>query len=658
MSEAAAQYKKKDGKITVSADGRTVSWKANSGDLAVDVEIAAITNLQQTPATSAKASIKIVVQQPDQTDNHTFTFTSATARDDQQSITAVLRKCIEDAKAKAAAPIAIPAAATPTPVSDNGGASAAMTMAQTLVGTPKEPKEEDSYDNAKLLGDIALQRSLLNSNPALRHRFDQALRDKPDTISIIQFSNQFWATRVHLLRSHAVENTQGAGTYNVLSVVKPYLDKEGKVKLDVSKEQIVLIFAQHPLVKKVYNENVPPLSEGEFWSRFFHSRLLKKLRGERIKENVDPIDPKLDKYLNFNESANDAPQLLVPSVPRFLDVEGNEQNHSQRLGNQPDLSMRPATNEKVPILRVLNRMSEKMMAEVPPSDGADRHGPAGMDEETYNQLELRDLQRAADDNRIVLKLQDQSRFFSAGQGVHTSSSAATYAKRTPAQALSMVQQECQSIGAGQAQNGGLDLHSLAKVEDESSSDEESGVPKKPKVGSRSSRAGATSQIIKAIHQRQRHGDDYLSSQAAMSSEQARQLGISESVLDNLAMAHNTTVEFLHYFWAVYYSGDAERANEVAKLIETLDKSLDRIKAVADTAEADRAAQIQRIQRDNDEYTQRTGRKRKFNPNSIKGGARAVHGLVEPLVRAINAARQQYQTVLQEQLAQSQRLNAS
>lgn len=613
-------------------------------------------DLQQTPATSAKASIKIVVQQPDKTENHTFTFTSPAARDDQQSITGVLRKCIEDSKAKATAPIATPATETPTPVPDNnGGASAAMTMAHTLVGPPKD---DDSYDNAKLLGDIMLQRSLLNSNPSLRHRFDQALRDKPDTISIIQFSNQFWATRVHLLRSHAVENTQGTGTYNVLSVVKPYLDKDGKQKLDMSKEQIVLVFAQHPLVKKVYNENVPPMTESDFWSRFFHSRLVKKLRGERIKENIDPVDPKLDKYLNFNESANDAPQLLVPTVPRFIDVEGNEQNHSQRLGNRPDLSMRPGTNEKVPILRVLNRMSEKMMAEVPPSDGADRHGPAGMDEETYNQLQLRDLQRAADDNRIVLKLQDQSRFFSAGQGVHTSSSAATYARRTPAQALSIVQQESRSISTSQNQNGGINLRLLAGVEDESSSDEETDTKNISKVGSRSSRSGATSQIVKAIRQCQRYGDDYLSPQGTLSGEQARQLGIPEQVLENLVMTHNTTVEFLHYFWAVYYSGDPERANEVAKLIETLDKSLDRIKAVADTAEAERAAQIQRRQQDNELYTQRTGRKRKFDPNSIKGGSKAVNGLVEPLVRAINAARQQYQTALQDQLAQSQKQSAT
>lgn len=616
-------------------------------------------DLQQTPATSAKASTKIVVQRPDQTENHTFTFTSATAREDQQSITALLRKCIEESKVKEAnAPFAsaAPAAATPAPApaQNNGGASASMTIAQTLVNAPKD---DDQYNDAKLLGDIALQRSLLNSNPALRQRFDQALRDKPESISIIQFSNQFWATRVHLLRSHTVENTQATGTYNVLSVVKPFMDKDGKEKLNMSKEQIVLIFSQYPLIRKVYNENVPPLTEPDFWSRFFHSRLIRKLKGEKITD-IDPVDPKLDKYLNFSESANDGPHFLVDSVPRFLDVEGNEQNHSQRLGNRPDEKMRPSTNEKEPILRVLNRMSEKLMAQVPPSDGASRHGPAGMDEETYNQLRLRDLQRASDDNRVVLKLQDQDIFFSAGQGLQTSSSAAAYTKRTPAQVLSNMQKELRSLSGGQAQDGGIDLHVVAGVDDESSSDEEPDTKQKPKVGNRSSRAGATSQILKAIRQRQRHGDDYLASQAAVSSEQARQLSIPEHVLDNLAVTHNTTVEFLHYFWAVYYSGDAERANEVAKLVETLDKSLDRIKAIADTTEAERMSRVQRRVQENDEYTARTGRKRKFDANSIKGGSSAVYGLVEPLIRAINTARQQYQTALHEQLAQAQNAGAS
>ena len=607
-------------------------------------------DLQQTPATSAKASIKIVVQQPDQTENHTFTFTSATAREDQQAITGLLRKCIEDSKARSAAVpvVATPAAATPTSAPDNGGASAAMTMAQTLVSSSKE--KDDPYNDAKLMADIPLQRSLLNSNVALRDRFDQSLRDKPESITLAQFSNQFWATRVHLLRSHAVEKSQGAGTYNVLSVVKPVLE-QGVQTLNMSKEQIQLIFAQHPLVKKVYNENVPPLTERDFWSRFFHSRLVKKLRGERINEKVDPTDPKLDKYLNFNDAADATPQLLVPSVPLFLDVEGNEQNHSQKQGNRLDENMRPASHDKVPILRTLNRMSEKMMAEVPPSDVSERHGPAGMDEETFKQVQLRDLQRAADDNRIVLKVSDQSQFFSAAQGVHTSTSASTYAQRTPAQVLALMQQQFQSIGASQAQKGGINLQSAIGGGEDSSSDEESDI-KKTKVGSRSSRRGATSQIINAIRQRHKLGDEFVSLSEEHSKEEAMKLGLSEPIYKNMKMAHDTTVEFLHYFWAVFYSGDAERANEAAKLIETLDKSLDRLRVVAEAAEAERTAQIQAKLKENEYYHQRTGKKRKFSPDNVKGGAKAVNGFVGPLKRAIDKARHEYQTALQEQLQQA------
>lgn len=42
MSEAAAQYKKQDGKLTVSADGRSVSWKANNGNSTVEIIVAEI----------------------------------------------------------------------------------------------------------------------------------------------------------------------------------------------------------------------------------------------------------------------------------------------------------------------------------------------------------------------------------------------------------------------------------------------------------------------------------------------------------------------------------------------------------------------------------------------------------------------------------------
>lgn len=600
-------------------------------------------DLQQTPATSAKASIKIVVQEgAPQAGNHTLTFTSAAAREDQQTITGLLRKWIEAAKSQN---VSTPAPAAVKAGGGAGGASASMAMAHAV--TAAADSNEEAYEDAQLLANLELQMSLLSANPALRQRFDRALNDKPESVSLGAFSNQFWSTRVHMLRSHATERSQATGTYNVLSVIKSKT-VNGALTLNLTKEQIELLFRQHPVVQKAYNENVPQLSESDFWERFFHSRLMKKLKGERILER-DPVDPKLDKYLAYDERADSGHDLLASSIPNFINIEANEYNHSQKQGNRPDFTMNPANYEKAPILRVLNRMSEKMMKDVPPSD-ASRHAPAGLDEETYKELQLRDLQLADDDNRVVLRVQDQSRFFSAGQSVHTSSNAAAYTKRTPAQVLTTLQEDLGQFGVKRNKAIEVDLHSTIAVDDDSDSDDDDVSQKKTRIGSKQSRSAATSQIISAVKKRHLHDDDDLFSKATPIGELAKRVDVSEHILDSLTMTHNTTVEFLHYFWTVFHSGDADRANEVAKLIETLDKSLDRIRAVADMAEAERASALEKARRDNEILNQRTTRKKKFDPESIKGGAKAINQIAEPLFRAINAARSQYQKALQEQLS--------
>ncbi|KAF1352707.1 hypothetical protein EJ07DRAFT_136668 [Lizonia empirigonia] len=623
MSNAAAQYKKKDGTLSVSADGKTVSWEAVGGVL--------------PPLAIAIADIGIIESSP-QAGNHTFTFTSAAARDDQQMVRGLLQKGIEAAKAQEAS-VVTPAA---TLAGDGGGASGAITMAQTVAASAQQ--DEDLYADAKLLVDLELQMSLLNSSPALRQRFDRALQEKPSSVTMGQFSNQFWSTRLNLLRSHAAEKTQTTGSYHVLSMIKSK-NVNGALMLNLTKEQIEVVFRQHPIVKTAYNETVPPLSEGEFWERFFHSRLFKKLKGERIPDDY-VTDTRLDKYLKYDENADNAQQMLIGSIPMFINVEGNEQNHSQQKGNRQDWTMVPSSNEKAPILRVLNRMSEKLMKDVPLVDN--RHAPAGQDEDTYKELQLRDLQRASDDNRVALRVQDQSRFFSAGQSLQSSTSAAAYTKRSPTEVLSTLRQDFAGINTN-SRTLGTNLHSKIAINDDSDSEDESGAPKRPKVGSRSSRTGATLQIIAAIRKRHLHEDEFPSAKGVLNSEQAEKLGISDSILDNLTMTHNTTVEFLHYFWDVYHSGDPERANEAAKLIETLDRSLDRISAVANAAEAERTARIEKAQRENEMYTQRTGRKRRFDPGAVKGGANAVAQVVQPLKRAIDVARSQYQAALSEQM---------
>ncbi|KAH7135957.1 RNA polymerase II transcription factor-like protein [Dendryphion nanum] len=643
MSRVAAQYKKQNGTLVLSADsGGTVSWTSSSADNphpSLTIAVPDITNLQQTPASAAKASIKIIAKE-----SYTFTFNSATARDDQQASTDTLRKWIEAAKASQnTAPLA-PEAATPS--RNNAGEQAATTapaqpgMANLNTAIP----EEDTFDDAALLRDSKLQQSLLNSNPALMERFSQAVRQKPDNITVSTFMHQFWMDRVHLLRSHKVETTQGAGKYNVLAMLKP-VEVNGEKKINMSKEQIHIVFAQHPLVRKAYNDNVPPKSEDEFWGKFFSSRLLKKLRGEKINPDVDNLVPFLDKYLDMDEAASASADLLIPL---FLSVEGNEQNHSQKLGNRPDLTMRPNSYDKVPILRVLNRMSEKMMKDVPPSDVVDRHGPAGMDEETYKELQLKDLQRVADDNRVMLKVKDQSQLFAVSQGLQNSTSASTYSKRTPAEAMATVRQDLASMTPGTA----LNLESVIGITDDSSSDEESAPRKKARVGSGSSRNAATLQIIGAIKKRHRYKDDSSSFQDTASSEHAVKMGLSRSTFETLEITHNTTVEFLHYFWGVYFSGDSDRANEVAKLIETLEKSLDRIKIVADTADNERSARIEQLRKENELHAQRTGRKKKWDPNNVPGGAKVVNEISRPLVRAIQSAAGQYRRALQEQIGQA------
>ncbi|TIA52925.1 hypothetical protein D6C83_04430, partial [Aureobasidium pullulans] len=408
MSSATTIYKKRNGTLSVGADRASLYWTPSeppASSPSLTIAIKDITNLQQTPAGNPKVALKVVVQPAGATapENQVFSFSSSTARAEQEAITDILRNAI--AAIKSAEPIKPAPTPTPAPVQDGSGPSAAMSMAQAVSSTTTK-QNESWYDDAHLITDIELQRSLLEANPALRQRFNESLRDRPETITITQFSTQFWSTRLHLLRAHAIEKAQNQGDYNVLPEIKftrVAAEKEGEadsLTLSLAGAQIKLIFKQYPIVRQAYNENVPPTDSNTFWTRFFMSRLLKRLKGEKITD-ADPPDPMFDRYLGFQEKG----PTNIGHVPHFIDLEGNEQNHSQRKGNRPDETMRP---EKVPILRILNNLSEKMMAQVAPTDG-EAHAPIGMTEDAFNELRLRDLQTEAGDNRVILNIKDQQR---------------------------------------------------------------------------------------------------------------------------------------------------------------------------------------------------------------------------------------------------------
>ncbi|KAL2040853.1 hypothetical protein N7G274_006311 [Stereocaulon virgatum] len=633
-----AAYKKKDGTLAISKDNQSVFWTPVApprSKPALTLAVSTITNLQQTPASSAKVMLKIFATAPgiSTPETHVFSFTSATtARAEADAIKDALSRAIQTAKTGSTLPTT-PGAA--------GASSASMAVASTISSVPGAGSDTDGwYDDARLRQDVELQRSLLKANEPLSRTFVESLRTKPDSITSSQLTSQFWSTRIHLLRAHAIEKNQTKGAYNVLSSIKP-VTVDNAIKLSISKEQIQLIFNQHPLVKRVYDENVPKLSEEAFWSRFFQSRLFKKLKGERISEN-DSTDNVLDKYLQYDDDAERAKRLLASHVPHIIDVEGNEENHSQRKGNQPDLTMRPTSIDRVPIIRTLNALSEKILSHVAPND-VDPSLPIGVDEETFNELALRDLQGDAEENRVILNIKDQSRFFSSDKEGSVSADALLYAKQDPVKVLRSIQKDLARVSSN------TNLSTAIGVNDDSDTSDDESNPEKSHVGNKSSLSAASAQMLSAINeQRAQHDDLSIASSSFSTVQTSSTCGLSATTFDRLSLTHATTTEFLQHFWSAFLSGDATRATEVANLVETLNRAMDRIKAVATDAEAERQKEIDKLKKQVQDFYERTGKKRKVDYESIPGGAKAVNCLLAPTVKAIGVARKDYEKALKEQ----------
>jgi transcription initiation factor TFIIH subunit 1 len=568
--------------------------------------------------------LKIFAQAPDAppnstSDQYVFLFTAgADARTQADLIKDTLSARVNAMKAGTPSQ-------TPAPSGGAEGLSAAMAIANavTSAATSKNPLDEEN----RLRADTELQQSLLRSDANLQKMFFEGLHTKPEALLSGAFVSQFWSTRLHLLRAHAIELGQIRGSYNVLSTLKPRVE-DNVTRLNISKEQIQLIFTQHPLVKRVYDENVPKLSEQQFWSRFFQSRLFKKLRGERITE-ADATDTVLDKYLRTDEAAE--PDRAA-NIHHFLDLAGNEVNHSQRRGNRPDLDMRPSGVDKVPIIRTLNSLSEKIMANVAPADG-DMSAPIGLNEEAWKKLQLQDLRGDEEQSRITLNIRDQSRFFSHGQeGDQTKQ----LAKQDPDQLLQTLRSDIKQSLPSQ---GNTQLGKLVDPGDDEDEEMEDAPASRRPVGSSAALHDAFSQILQSLRERRTQMSEGAASET---------YGLSVALFDRLTLTHATTTEFLHQFWQAFLSGNPDRAGEVASLAESLRRATERIQAVANDAEAERKVEVDRLRQHARDVYESTGRKLRVNLEGVEGGQKVVNQLLGPTLHALELASTRYQKELAEQ----------
>lgn len=618
--KGAAAYKKQDGILAVSDDRQAVSWMpvaSQDGTPTLVIAVSAITNLQQTPESSSKVMLKIFAQQKGQTEpvGHVFAFISASnARAEANAIKEALTTAIQAYKA-----------AQNSDAAPGGGSSAAMAIANAISGGRGAQVWDD---DEKLKLDLDLQQSLMRDDAVLQRTFEESRKLKPESLSNTQFTAQFWASRVHLLRAHAISRSQARGSYNVFSTLKP-TSEGGDKKLSLSKEHVHLIFAQYPLVLRVYDSVVPrPYDETAFWSRFFQSKLFKKLRGLKIDQN-DATDAVLDEYLDAEEFSGVRQREGEGPVPRIIDMEGNEENHSQRKGNAPYRELRPQSMERVPIIRTLNSLSEKLMAQVAPSD-VDPSQPIGMDEATYENLKLRDLAGDPGQNRIILNVRDQSRFFTdSREAAEDLKESTSLPPVDPVLAIRSVADDLEQAfpqpGAGVLKVDGFD-----QEEDDDHSDDEKERDTPPS-------AKATSHIMDLIRQH-----------SAQTQEIPAQSGLSPAIYERVTLTHATTTEFLHQFWAAFLSGDPNRANEIASLVESLNRAMDRIQAVANDAERERSELIRKARKDAMLIQERIGLRRKLDHKSVKGGAEVVNQLFGPTTTAVATALARYKKAVEEQ----------
>ncbi|KAK5660869.1 hypothetical protein OQA88_12240 [Cercophora sp. LCS_1] len=630
-----AVYKKKDGIITLTNDQRALTWTPlpGTGPPHVQLSVDSIKNIQQTPATSAKVILRIIEnpRAPDaEAPSYQFQFTSPTdARTEANAIRDVLSNLISGVRGNDPG---VPKLLGPDQAGANGsGASAAMSFAQAANAKLSAAR---FFDDETLKTDFDLQQTLMDKDENLKQTYADALANKPVSISESSFNTQFWATRVNLLRAHAIERSQTKGLYNVLAVVKPKTVNDEQ-KLNLSGDNIRAIFQQHPIVKRIYNELVPKLDESTFWSQFFVSRLYYKLRGERPTEGAD--NPLFDRYIDLDATSGWTSRVTPQQIPHIIDVEANEEGKGGfKGGNRQDAEMRPRSN--VPIVKTLNSLSDKIMVNVSSADqdlasAAAAAAGRDLDDSTFNQLSLQDLREQNEVKRFILNVKEQTEFFSSRSAAQ-SKDAEILNKQNPSDVLFEIQADLETYDDDGS--GGIDLHKGIGVDDESDSDG-GGSAKPPRVGSRASRKAAQDQILEGMAKKRAttytgngNGDDEVSP-----------MGIPPKIAQRCYLTNATTTEFVKQFWTVFLSGDAARVQELAYWAESLQRCLSRINALADEAELERLALTELKKKEIREIYRKTNKKTKWVP--IGGGKDAVLALFDSTITSIKTAQSLYKS---------------
>ncbi|CDO75354.1 hypothetical protein BN946_scf184966.g22 [Trametes cinnabarina] len=431
VCSAQASYKKLQGLLELT--DTHLQW-TKAGDKAPAVKVAhgEAASLSRSKVGAAQVRLKVGLVNDETGHNFTFTSPQAVALAEREKFEAELTNII--ARNRANAPASIqqrpgPTVAVPTP----SPATPSTPRPPPHAGTPARPTPHLSRappsraasvaSDTRTSGtpvndptsDFRLRKKVLLSNPELAQLHRELVMG--GHIS----ENEFWEGREHLLLAQAAAESQKRGKPGQLVDPRPQT-VDGEIKIVITPQLVHDIFEEFPIVAKAYNENVPgKLSEEQFWSRYFQSKLFNSHRASirsSAAQHVVKDDPIFDNYL---EKEDDEPRRLREErVDTFIDLAATSVDHEE-TGNEKDVTMQAGKQKAVlPLIRKFNEHSTRLLDTALGGPAAKRRRTESGDEHLA-QLDLEDLHDNQTSVGILLEMQDRQRYFdgraaSAGDG--------------------------------------------------------------------------------------------------------------------------------------------------------------------------------------------------------------------------------------------------
>ncbi|KIK67231.1 hypothetical protein GYMLUDRAFT_1019663 [Collybiopsis luxurians FD-317 M1] len=223
---------------------------------------------------------------------------------------------------------------------------------------------------------------------------------------------EFWEGREHLIYAQLAQDSQRKGKSGV--IVDPRTETVDGV-IQLTPQLIQDTFEQYPVVAKAYSETVPAkLSEAEFWTRYFRSKLFNAHRASirsAATQHVVKEDPIFDKYLEKDDDELEPRRQKDANVDLFVDLGATREDHEE-TGNEKDVTMQAGKQRgALPLIRKFNEHSERLLNSALGEGPSSKRQRLTTDEREIEDIDIEDLHDPESSAGIALEMQERERYF-------------------------------------------------------------------------------------------------------------------------------------------------------------------------------------------------------------------------------------------------------